>query len=198
MGIKCFMIVDTGDNQLYLRRYKPSTTDGTCHCDEMSKIQRVSGSATEAGYAMPDKTDHRWPVTCTKCGRPFADSDEWRLFEVSIYRREDSGGEILFHSNPEVGNIPVGAMWDAHWIPFWKGPDGKCLTVMTPGGEWMIDSRASNCTLPNDDRHKCWVRHGVPPNITVDKNGLTCSAGAGSIQCGKYHGFLRNGELTTN
>lgn len=27
----------------------------------------------------------------------------------------------------------------------------------------------------------CWVRHGEPPNVTVDKNG---------------HGFLRNGELT--
>jgi hypothetical protein len=39
------------------------------------------------------------------------------------------------------------------------------------------------------------VRHGEAPNITVDKNGVTCGAGAGSIQCGSYHGFLRNGEL---
>ncbi len=30
----------------------------------------------------------------------------------------------------------------------------------------------------------------------VDKNGLTCAAGAGSIQAGDYHGFLRDGEFT--
>jgi hypothetical protein len=59
----------------------------------------------------------------------------------------------------------------------------------------MIDSRASNCTLPNDREHKCWIRHGTPPDLTVDKNGKTCAAGAGSIQLGNYHGFLRNGHL---
>lgn len=31
--------------------------------------------------------------------------------------------------------------------------------------------------------------------ITVDKNGTTCAAGAGSISAGPYHGFLRNGQL---
>lgn len=108
------------------------------------------------------------------------------------------------------GEIPVGAMWFAdfyldapkrlypdgethNWVH--AGPDGHILIVNTPGGHWIIDSRASNCTLPHDDEHRCWVRHGEVPNITVDKNGLTCSAGAGSIQCGSYHGFLRNGKL---
>jgi len=57
----------------------------------------------------------------------------------------------------------------------------------------MIDSRASNCTLPDDNVHKCWVRHGEAPNFTVDKNGATCAAGAGSIQTSNWHGFLRNG-----
>ena len=64
------------------------------------------------------------------------------------------------------------------------------------GREWDIDSRCSNCTLPDDRIHRCWVRHGEPPNIHVDKNGHTCSAGAGSILAGDYHGFLHNGELT--
>lgn len=44
--------------------------------------------------------------------------------------------------------------------------------------------------------HKCWCRHGEAPNFTVDKNGVTCIAGAGSIQIGNYHGFLQNGFLT--
>jgi hypothetical protein len=40
------------------------------------------------------------------------------------------------------------------------------------------------------------VKHGTAPNLHVDKAGLTCQAGAGSILCGNYHGFLHNGELT--
>jgi hypothetical protein len=40
------------------------------------------------------------------------------------------------------------------------------------------------------------VRHGEPPQITVDKRGLTCHAGAGSIALGSYHGFLHNGVFT--
>jgi hypothetical protein len=67
---------------------------------------------------------------------------------------------------------------------------------MTPGGEWIIDSRASNCTMPEDTEHRCWVRHGEAPDFHVDKNGKTCNAGAGSIKCGSYHGFLQNGFLT--
>lgn len=74
--------------------------------------------------------------------------------------------------------------------------EADVLCVQTPGGVWQIDSRASNCGLPYDYDHRCWVRHGDPPNITVDKDGKTCAAGAGSIQCGTYHGFLQGGALT--
>jgi len=80
--------------------------------------------------------------------------------------------------------------------PSYSFTDGPALWVQTPGGGWCIDSRASNCTMPYDYAHRCWVRHGEPPDITVDKNGVTCQAGAGSIQCGSYHGFLQGGVLT--
>lgn len=45
--------------------------------------------------------------------------------------------------------------------------------------------------------HFCWVRHGTPPHekVHVDKSGVTCGAGAGSIATGSWHGFLHNGEL---
>jgi hypothetical protein len=79
------------------------------------------------------------------------------------------------------------------------GPDGQCLIVRLPGNhDWMIDNRCNNCTLPDDNVHKCWVRHGRPEDGTlhVDKDGVTCSAGGGSIDTGKWHGFLRNGYLT--
>lgn len=108
-----------------------------------------------------------------------------------IYRRTDTGEEIV--------DLPPGAMYyvSQQSQPYYRpGPDGRTLFVVTPGGHWSPDSRASNCGSPDDNVHYCWVRHGVPPMITVDKQGHTCKAGAGSIVMGKYHGFLRNGKLT--
>ena len=110
---------------------------------------------------------------------------------------------VRLDTNEEKANwhdFGPGAMIRACWLPKninWDNETEPHLYVICPNGHvWDIDSRASNCGSPNDRLHRCWIRHGVPPNITVDKNGQTCSAGAGSIQCGDYHGFLRNGELT--
>lgn len=131
---------------------------------------------------------------------PFSEKDEWQRFRRAIYRRADTGDEMV------LADAPVGAVWNASWFAekrtppcFNVGQDGRCLVVRTPGGDWTIDSRASNCTMPEDNEHKCWVRHGKPEDGTlhVDKNGHTCAAGAGSILCGSYHGFLHNGELTS-
>ncbi len=100
-------------------------------------------------------------------------------------------------------DAPVGAVWDCDWlhdVPGFTGPDGRALCVKCPGGQdWLIDSQASNCTKPGDRTHKCWVRHGKPEDGTlhVDKNGPTCSAGAGSIQTANWHGFLHHGHFVT-
>lgn len=81
-----------------------------------------------------------------------------------------------------------------------RGPDGKRLYVKTPGGVWLVDGRANNCTRPDDVEHHCWVRHGDPRDGTlhVDKDGDTCGCGS-SIGQGPgfrdYHGFLHHGEL---
>lgn len=110
-----------------------------------------------------------------------------------VLRRIDTGEEMIWH------DAPIGAIRRAEYLEGVKecvGLDGKSYVIKTPGGDWQVDCRASNCTMPNDNIHKCWCRHGEAPNFTVDKNGNTCSAGAGSIQMGSYHGFLINGELT--
>lgn len=143
----------------------------------------------------PPEDDAAWPTHCDYCGEALTpDNSDRSSGSRHIYRRTDTGQEGY------ISQMPIGACWDAYWYGdhFWKGPDGRCLIVRTPGGEWVIDSRASNCTMPNDNEHRCWVRHGRPEDGTlhVDKNGKTCAAGAGSIQCGKYHGFLHNGALT--
>lgn len=89
---------------------------------------------------------------------------------------------------------------DGYCIFGWTNCNGRHLHVILPnGGYWAIDSRAGNCTMRQDTVHRCWIRHGEAPLITVDKNGLTCQAGAGSIMSSSgeppYHGFLRNGVL---
>lgn len=61
---------------------------------------------------------------------------------------------------------------------------------------WYIDGRASNCTKPDDNEHRCWCRHGsYGEPLHVDKIGNTCQAGAGSIAVSGFHGFLHNGLL---
>jgi hypothetical protein len=124
----------------------------------------------------------------------FHSEDDWPPFYAHIgWRNPLTGEEKRF-----THDFGVGAMWWATWYPkniVWGNETEPHLMVATPGGDWDIDSRASNCTQPDDTLHRCWVRHGVPPLLDVDKHGVTCNAGAGSIQCGSFHGFLRAGEF---
>ena len=78
-------------------------------------------------------------------------------------------------------NSPVGAMWYADdWYPDpWIGPDGKCLVVRTPGGDWIVDGPSSTGGF--------WTRTGTVPKVTANP----------SIHFpGQYHGWLRDGFLT--
>lgn len=204
MNIKCFMLEPVDSHARSLRRYA-TVTDTPCtvpgyekwYHNAMVPIEDGQGDGLSGDIFPHD--DPRWPKQCA-CGYVFKDSDNWQLFTNQHYKRMDTGELVTLR------NAPVGAMWYADWMSdrrqeskvtdrTYLGPDDKCLVVMTPGGEWMIDSRASNCTMPDDKMHKCWVRHGTPPDVHVDKNGLTCAAGAGSIMAGSYHGFLHNGYL---
>lgn len=98
------------------------------------------------------------------------------------------------------GNLEPGDLFWADYLPddyYWDNHKGPMLFAVLPSGvQWSIDSRAVNCTEPNERTHRCWVRHGEPPNVHVDKNGRSCSAGAGSIGVDGYHGFLHHGKFT--
>lgn len=149
------------------------------------------------------ETDPRWPTKCEGCDYEFTDEDTWQVFYEQIYAAAD-GREVTLR------DAPPGACWDAYWFYTDRatgepeegartGPDGRYLIVICPNGQqWTVDGRASNCTMRDDETHRCWVRHGRPEDGTlhVDKNGHTCAAGAGSILAGDYHGFLHNGWLT--
>ncbi len=122
---------------------------------------------------------------CKNCGQEFQPS--------SISKKYDTPS----------GELEPGCLFIMDWFEqtlIWNdGNQSPCLGLVLPNGDhWNIDSRASNCTMPNDNNHRCWVRHGDPTkgeNVHVDKNGKTCAAGAGSILMGGWHGFLHNGEL---
>jgi len=102
-------------------------------------------------------------------------------------------------------DLPIGALYvikrrkpDPNAYPPVGACDGLAIACKMYDYTWYIDGRASNCTKPADVKHRCWVRHGtVGELLTVDKNGLTCDAGAGSIYMDdkRWHGYLRNGKL---
>lgn len=120
--------------------------------------------------------DPRWPTTCS-CGYVFKPEDEWQHNLVRLYFRSDH-----LAMRTTLGEAPVGSMWFADWFD-WKGPDGHCLVVKTPGGDWIIDgpSRNSDGTKGNP-----WTRTGEAPKVTANP----------SIHFpGKYHGWLINGWL---
>lgn len=210
MNIKCFWVEPTDRVRLKLRRYvsgpKCPTNPHGYHNAEFplgERPARFSESREDGGRSLdywdwlePEFVNHpNWPVCCA-CGYQFTDADERQIFQELIYRRADTGEETTLR------DAPHGAMWDSWWFgDHYKGPDGIRLTVKLPpdGYDWLVDSRASNCTMPNDNTHKCWVRHGDPRtgNVHVDKNGHTCAAGAGSIATPRWHGFLHNGELVS-
>lgn len=134
-------------------------------------------------------------VEDTGCETEWRDMPGGGRTKSRIYRRTDTGEEI-----ENLNELPSGAMWFADWYDnaYCVPQLAHVLVVKTPGGDWIVDSQSSNCTMPDDrkqEKHHCWIIEGNLPNITVSKNGVTCRAGAGSILCGSYHGFLRNGYL---
>jgi len=90
-----------------------------------------------------------------------------------------------------------------HWIACefkcgWENCSGRHLEVQLPTGQWWdIDGRAVNCSAPHDRKHRCWIRYGELPFITINKDGLTCDAGGGSIlvRYPNWHGRLQNGNF---
>lgn len=216
--IKCYLLEPVPYMKRYLRRYESNFNRERCpaaenhgYHDTMVFLDEADSPIIEGqrrvDYEEWPHNDPRWPTACP-CGYVFKPQDEWQLFTQSLWKRADTG-EIL-----TLRDAPVGGIYDAYWWP--DKTDGQHLICIVPEHhEWVIDSRANNCDSPckhcntpykdhkdkdhnyEDARpeHRCWVRHGVAPNLDVDKAGVTCNAGAGSIQTSSWHGFLRQGFL---
>jgi len=203
-AVQCFMVEPANRARRYLRRFRwtdPSPCQSGSCCDARFLIDEVPGTIIDGAWDfppmdLPPPDDPRWPQKCEACGTSFSASDEYQVFHTPLWVNPLDGTLYTRQGRAEA----PGMMFDAFWLhdhPEWCGPDGRSIHVVCPDGHtWCIDSRASNCTMPEEKAHKCWVRHGDPPNLTVDKNGMTCAAGAGSIQTPKWHGFLTGGILS--
>jgi len=214
--IRCFLVEQSDHVQRKLRVDtwrpcdKPSYDGEKCsarvdydtitapYTPDADGIDRADDTGQAADEALKTDPSVPWPTLCETCGAALSLGapniwryvDRWRM-----WRNTETGEEYA-----RLHESSAGAMWRAPWLASHttSQDDGAPLFVMTPGGEWGIDDQARNCTMPDDhgqQQHHCWVRHGVPPLVTVDKSGPTCGAGAGSIQCRDYHGFLRAGYL---
>lgn len=168
----------------YLRRYRGRTKDESCpvkgYHDARVFMDEVEIPEEKAisGDRWPH-SDPRWPTKC-ECGEPFRDDDYWQLTLDTVYKRTDNGEETTLR------DAPAGAMWYADWMNM-KGPDGHCLAVKTPAGDWLVDGPAASGGT--------WERTGDPlanpPTVTANP-----SIGIGKRDGGwAYHGFLRNGKL---
>lgn len=172
-----------------------------------------------------DKTDPRWPTKCACGYefKPeddyFVNSKEYykRGDTGEELLLEDAPVGATWHARGYVGNefsgpdgLAVhcktpGGVWNI---------DSRANNCTSPCKHCNVSYShhdPKTCTNPGDGKsqytvgayedgvpdHKCWIRHGAPSEamLTVDKQGVTCQAGAGSILCGKYHGFLRCGYL---
>jgi hypothetical protein len=168
--------------------------------DVMTKDDRFFGGSPS------DHSDHLWPKTCGACKGPLPGGATRQILRKPLFNTASGA--------PERGDLfwRSGEHWESEFTAYgqvgqarpckptrchhrWTNCDGNHLYAILPDGtEWCVYGRASNCTLQDDQEHRCWVTTGELPNITACKNGYTCSAGAGSIaSTSGWHGFLVNG-----
>ena len=195
--IKCFLVTATERAWRSLRRYQegecpgPYKTYHNAHAPIGIAERRRSSDGYYELVDPPAPNDPRLPRKCDHCDFEFTGAAYRQVFDEQIYLSDDG-------SEHSIRNHTPGMMWYSDYLGEWAhGPDGRSLHVVCPDGrEWLIDGPCSNCGNPTDrgafdKAHRCWVRHGTPPEISVDKNGRTCSAGGGSIDTKHaYHGFL--------
>jgi hypothetical protein len=187
-------------------QHVPCTNGGDYH-DTTVEIARSSiiDDETTGGTVVDHIDDPRWGKSCSSCGLAVP-----VLPDPISFRAQDNVHHQVFRKRlydtvsgrPEPGDL----FWTdwyqcsqgANNCPYgWANCDGRHLMAILPNGwDWDIMSRASNCDMKNDATHRCWVLHGEPPMVHVDKVGHTCRAGAGSIVAPGWHGFLHQGVFT--
>lgn len=181
----------------YSRENEPCPIHG--YHNAMTELTRTRTIADwKAGGDDNDYPLSSYPATC-ECGYVFQDYATRHIFRKRLYQTLD--GKEVTYGELQVGDVfYMNNHFHEDRCPArWTNCDGRHLHCVVPGNNhWDIDSRASNCTMKDDTTHRCWVRHGDPAKgeiLHVDKAGITCQAGAGSIVVPEWHGFLHHNQL---
>jgi hypothetical protein len=181
MGWRCFVVEPSDFCRRSLRRYGTGACDRSglqYHNTEVVIDPQIPAAIVKEVMTSGQgdfKGDPRWPVHC-ECGHEFAVEDHWQVCVKRLYVTPDGRLYAL-----QDRDLPVGAMWDADWLPDnYRGPDGKAWCVRFPGGhDWLVFG-------PSSDGHK-WQITGTAPQFTARPSiGLT----------GVYHGFLNDGVIS--
>lgn len=193
--IRCHLLEPAPVARVSLRRYCPSDGEA-CSVNPMGyhsvsvdvevPLVWIEDGKRIAGRGMvlteEWRADSRWPKACP-CGRAFLVSDRWQRTVNQLWRRADTGALVDLDDAIKGNPHPDfwGAMYHAWWHDrSWPGPDGRCVAVITPAGEWVIDAPSSNGGTP-------WRRTGELPDVTATP----------SIHFpGRYHAHLRDGVLS--
>lgn len=187
--IQCIWLEPTEYAQISLRRYKGYGEEGPCPASGLKyhnaqtivvpQIERPLSEKYDTGDLEHEdypRDDPRWPKVCP-CGFEFPEDANWQVNTRRLYSNHEMNGLVT------IDDAPVGAMWDAWWYDT-KGPDGRCIVVRTPGGDWIVDYPCEG--------GKGWTRTGEPPNITARPS---IGIGRGEKGGWLYHGFLTDGHL---
>lgn len=186
--IQCFFLEPSERAEESLRRYARGAANDCPGPYSYHNAEVVIGEvhlpmsewngSGDAGESMRD--DPRWPTKCA-CGYEFTPDDHWQHNITRKHRRTDTGE---LHT---LDGAPVGAMWYADYYKhpghYDGGPDGHCLVVKTPGGDWIVDG-------PRSDGSPGWTRSGAPPLVTANPSILFPKPHGNG-----YHAFLRAGWL---
>ncbi len=206
MTLQCTMIEPVGKYKEYVVLWDGDGCPGRLHSARLN----VGPCAIDDREPPPLADMPEWEGACERCGEAIP----WRTAVKTPHGCGDptcmtsslkrSAGTRVTWSTPSGKPEPGSMFWqywnvgeNHHCSGNWDGCQGPHLIAVCPNGsEWDIDSRAANCTMKDERTHRCWIRSGEPPMVTAGKAGHTCTAGAGSIQAGDYHGFLQNGSFT--
>lgn len=181
-----------------------------CHNAQHHILDSDKLEAWDLGGDMAAYPAEMWPTVCDHCGAAVPTGELSQVAKGASYGNRHILRKRLYET-PEgtpiiEGEMQPGDCFYATWLHdndrcfYWTDCTTPHLTVILPPDHhpWDTSGRANNCTKPNDDRHRCWVVHGDPSKgeiVTVDKNGVTCEAGAGSIATPHYHAMLQGSVL---
>lgn len=188
---QCFILETTGYSTLWARRYTSGTYD--CECVDRSYHNNrnlfgrrpTEGSVSYDGSSLKDILP--FPTHCV-CGYEFNDESEWQIFAETEYHIRETG-EILF-----LGDAPDGAIWHAHWLDFHqesRGIDLKAYQIKIGGISLVLDD-INYCGRKYP--HKCWIRTGTPPNITLTRNE-ECEGSSDYLYINNSRWTLIDGQL---